>query len=125
MLAAAGIEEALRLRAAPGARIELLGVEDRQALLEAVWCMMRLHRNALREALTASGVSRQGLLGGRRNLPEALGPGVPTLPGTDEARPTPAAPETAEGPAATTRGASDDEAPRAQSGAHRAVTGET
>ena len=80
MLAAAGIEEALRLRAAPGARIELLGVEDRQALLEAVWCMMRLHRNALREALTASGVSRQGLLGGRRNLPEALGPGVPTLP---------------------------------------------
>lgn len=80
VLAAAGIEGPLRLQAAPGARIELLGVEDRQALLEAVWCMMRLHPNALREALTASGVSRKGLLGGRRNLPEALGPAVPTLP---------------------------------------------
>ena len=80
VLAAAGIEGPLRLHAAPGARIELLGVEDRQALLEAVWCMMRLHPNALREALTASGVSRKGLLGGRRNLPEALGPAVPTLP---------------------------------------------
>ena len=74
VLAAAGIEGPLRWQAAPGARIELLGVEDRQALLEAVWCLMRLHRDVLREALAASGVSREGLLGGRRNLPEALAP---------------------------------------------------
>ena len=80
VLAAAGIEGPLRCQAAPGARIELLGVKDRQALLQAVWCLMRLHRDALREVLAASGVSREGLLGGRRKLPEALVPAVPTLP---------------------------------------------
>jgi len=34
----------------------------------------------LQEALAASGVSREGLLGGRRNLPKALDPAVSTLP---------------------------------------------
>ena len=80
VLAAAGIEGSLRLQTGPGARIELLAVQDRQTLLGPVWRMMRLHRNALREALSVAEVSRQGLLGGRRNLPEALSAAVPTLP---------------------------------------------
>ena len=123
MLSAAGIDGPLRCQAAPGARIELLGVKDRQALLEAVWCLMRLHRDALREALAASGVSREGLLGGRRNLPRGAGLRRADAAGADQNRPTPADAESAARPAASARGASDDEAPRAQGGAHRAVTG--
>ena len=79
-LAAADIDWPIPLHGAPGARIERLGVEDRQTLLGAVQRMMRLERNALRHVLKTAGISRQGLLGERRELPEALTDAMPALP---------------------------------------------
>ena len=84
LLGAAGIEWPPRLQAAPGARIELLSAHDRQALLGAVQRVMRLDRDALHRALESSGISRQGLLGSKDRLPDALGAAVPPLP--DRAR---------------------------------------
>ncbi|MCY4121944.1 MAG: TniQ family protein [Acidobacteria bacterium] len=90
VLAAAGIDRPLRLHGVPGARIERLGVEDRHALLGAVQRVMRLKPDALSEALKVAGITRQGLLGDRRRLPEALKhalPAMPDRPATDRRRP--------------------------------------
>ena len=80
LLAAVSVYWPIPLQGAPGARIERLEVEDRQTLLGAVQRMMRLDRNVLHRALKTAGISRQGLLGGRRGLPEALRGAMPALP---------------------------------------------
>ena len=80
MLATAGIDRPLRFHGVPGGRIERLGVEDRHALLGGVQRVMRLEPGALGEALKAAGITRQGLLGDRRRLPEALENALPAMP---------------------------------------------
>ncbi len=80
MLTAAGVEWPLRLRAAPGSRIELLGARNREALLGSVQHVMKLDRDGLSNALETTGISRQGLFGERRSVPRTLAAVVPTLP---------------------------------------------
>ena len=85
MLTAAGVEWPLRLRAAPGSRIELLGVRNREALLGSVQHVMGLDRDDLSNALETAGISQQGLFGERRSVPRTLVCVVPALP--DRAKP--------------------------------------
>ena len=80
LLLAAGIDSAVGVRAAPGQRIEGLGVHDRQRVAAAVWRIMKLDGHALRGAARAADISRQSWLGDRRTAPDVLLGAMPTLP---------------------------------------------
>ena len=72
LLASAGVDAPPALRASVGAGVERLRVEERRRVLDAVARLMALDAEALEEAVAASGLTRQGWLGGSEPAPGPL-----------------------------------------------------
>lgn len=80
LLDATGTVAPRRIAAEPGARIERMRVEDRRAILSAVWRLMQLRTDDLRRALSESGITRQGMCERGRDAPGPLAPLMHDLP---------------------------------------------
>ena len=73
----------------PGARIERLRRRDRQPILEGVWRLVSANRRRFEDAVSESGISRQGLCEKGQRVPGVVATFLPKLPENGHSRHTP------------------------------------